>query len=95
MVEHLGYDQHDLVGSGPGQLSQRHPLEGGADRRPAGGDRRAAGDRDGTLTVHKRQRVLDDIDQIMLPLTARGLTTEKINAHRGPRRRMSKYTISP
>lgn len=41
-------------------------------------------DRDGTLTpviVPKRKRRLDGIDQIVLSLTARGLTTGEIAAH--------------
>ena len=41
-------------------------------------------DRDGTFTpaiVRKRQRRLDGIDQIVLSLSARGLTTGEIAAH--------------
>ena len=41
-------------------------------------------DRDGSFTpkiVRKRQQRLDRIDEIVLPLTARGLTTGEVSAH--------------
>jgi len=81
--EHLGYDKHDPAGrngenSRNGSrvktvLTEVGPVEIEVPR-----------DRDGSfdpVIVRKRQRRLDGIDQIVLSLTARGLTTGEIAAH--------------
>jgi transposase-like protein len=83
MSEHLGYDKHDPVGRDGGNsrngtrtktvLTQIGPVPIEVPR-----------DRDGSFDpqiVRKRQRRLDGIDQLVLSLTARGLTTGEIAAH--------------
>src|SRR5437763_17005902 len=83
LSEHLGYDRHDPAGRNGGDsrngsraktvLTALGPVEIDVPR-----------DRDGSfepVIVRKRQRRLDGIDQIVLSLTARGLTTGEISAH--------------
>src|SRR6266536_3865175 len=83
MSEHLGYDKHDPAGRNRGNsrngtraktvLSEVGPVEIDVPR-----------DRDGSfepVIVRKRARRLDGIDQLVLSLTARGLTTGEIAAH--------------
>lgn len=83
MSEHVGYDKHDPVGRNGGNsrngyrtktvLTEIGPVEIEVPR-----------DRDGSFEpeiVRKRQRRLDGIDEIVLSLTARGLTTGDIAAH--------------
>ena len=98
MGEHLGYDKHDPVGRNGGNsrngyraktvLTEIGPVEVEVPR-----------DRDGSFEpaiVRKRQRRLDGIDEIVLSLTARGLTTGDIAAHFAEvyGARISKDTIS-
>lgn len=83
LTDHLGYDKHDPAGrNGENSrngtraktvLTELGPVEIEVPR-----------DRDGTfepVIVKKRQRRLDSIDQIVLSLTARGLTTGEVSAH--------------
>jgi putative transposase len=83
ITEHLGYDKHDPAGRDRGNsrngtrsktvLTEVGPVEIDVPR-----------DRDGSFEpaiVRKRQRRLDGIDQIVLSLTARGLTTGEVAAH--------------
>jgi putative transposase len=83
ITEHLGYDKHDAAGRDGGNsrngtrsktvLTEIGPVEIEVPR-----------DRDGSFdpqVVRKRQRRLDGIDQIVISLTARGLTTGEIAAH--------------
>ena len=83
MSEHLGYDRHDPAGRNGGNsrngtraktvLTEIGPVEIEVPR-----------DRDGSfdpVIVRKRQRRLTGIDQLVLSLTARGLTTGEIAAH--------------
>jgi transposase-like protein len=83
MSEHLGYDKHDPAGRDRGNsrngtraktvLTELGPVEVEVPR-----------DRDGSfepVIVRKRQRRLDSIDQIVLSLTARGLTSGDVSAH--------------
>jgi transposase-like protein len=80
---HLGYDKHDPAGRNGGNsrngvrsktvLTEIGPVQIEVPR-----------DRDGSFEpqiVRKRQRRLDGIDQIVLSLTARGLTTGEVAAH--------------
>jgi len=80
---HLGYDKHDPAGRTGGNsrngvrskmvLTEIGPVQIEVPR-----------DRDGSFDpqiVGKRQRRLDGIDQIVLSLTARGLTTGEVAAH--------------
>ena len=75
--EHLGYDKHDPAGDNSGNsrngtrsetvLTEVGPVEIAVPR-----------DREGSVEpaiVRKRQRRLDGVDQLVLSLTARGLTT--------------------
>jgi transposase-like protein len=83
MSEHLGYDKHDPVGRGSGNsrngtrsktvLTEIGPVEIEVPR-----------DVDSSFEpqiVRKRQRRLNGIDQIVLSLTAKGLTTGEVAAH--------------
>jgi transposase-like protein len=83
MTEHLGYDKHD-----PAERNRGNSRNGTRSKTvlteigPAEID--VPRDRDGTfepVIVRKQQRRLDGIDQIVLSLTARGLTTGEIAAH--------------
>ncbi len=83
MSEHLGYDRHDLAGRDGGNsrngtrtktvLTEIGPVQIEVPR-----DRDASFD---PVIVRKRQRRLDGIDEIVLSLTARGLTTGEVAAH--------------
>ncbi len=83
MSEHLGYDKHAPEGRNRANsrngsraktvLTELGPVEIEVPR-----------DRDATfepVIVRKRQRRLDSIDQIVLSLTARGLTSGEVSAH--------------
>jgi putative transposase len=83
MAEHLGYDKHDPMGRNRGNsrngvraktvLTEIGPVEIDVPR-----------DTDASFTpqiVKKRQRRLSGVDEIVLSLTARGLTTGEISAH--------------
>jgi transposase-like protein len=83
MSEHLGYDKHDPVGRNRGNsrngvrsktvLTEIGPVEIEVPR-----DIDASFD---PQIVKKRQRRLTGVDEIVLSLTARGLTTGEISAH--------------
>jgi putative transposase len=83
MTDHLGYDKHHPAGRNHGNsrngvrsktvLTEIGPVEIGVPR-----------DVDASFTpkiVRKRQRRLTGVDQIVLSLSARGLTTGEISAH--------------
>lgn len=83
MTEHLGYEKHDAAGRGSGNsrngtrsktvLTEIGPVEIEVPR-----------DIDSSFDpqiVKKRQRRLTGIDEIVLSLTAKGLTTGEISAH--------------
>jgi putative transposase len=83
LSDHLGYDKHDPTGRNGGNsrngyraktvLTEIGPVEIEVPR-----------DRDGSFEpaiVRKRQRRLNGIDDIVLSLTARGLTTGEVAAH--------------
>jgi putative transposase len=83
MDEHLGYDKHAAAGRNGGNsrngtraktvLTEIGPVDIEVPR-----DRDASYD---PVIVRKRQRRLDGIDEIVLSLTARGLTTGEVAAH--------------
>src|ERR1700712_5665614 len=83
MSEHLGYDKHDYAGRDGGNsrngvraktvLTEIGPVQIDVPR-----DTDASFD---PQIVRKRQRRLTGVDQIVLSLTARGLTTGEISAH--------------
>lgn len=81
MTEHLGYEKHQVTDSENARngtrtktvVSEIGPVEIEVPR-----------DRDASFEpkiVRKRQRRLDGIDEIVLSLTARGLTTGEVSAH--------------
>jgi transposase-like protein len=83
MSEHLGYDKHDPVGrnrgnSGNGVRSKTVLTEIGPVEIEVPRDIDASFD---PQIVKKRQRRLTGVDEIVLSLTARGLTTGEISAH--------------
>lgn len=81
MTEHLGYDKHDPVATAPTPATA--PDQDGVYRDRACGHRRAR-DRDVTFEPaidRKRQRRLDGLDEMVLSLSARGLTSGEIAAH--------------
>jgi transposase-like protein len=83
MAEHLGYDKHDPAGrTGENSRNGKRTKTVLTELGPVPVD--VPRDRDGSFEpriVRKRQRRLDRIDEIVLSLTARGLTTGEIGAH--------------
>jgi putative transposase len=77
LSDHLGYDKHDPSGrNGDNSRNGSRPKTVLTELCPV--ELEVPLDRDGTFEpaiVRKRQRRLDSIDEIVLPLTARGLTT--------------------
>jgi putative transposase len=83
LAEHLGYDKHDPVGrNGENSRNGKRTKTVLTELGPVPVE--VPRDRDGTFDpqiVRKRQRRLDRIDEIVLSLTARGLTTGEVAAH--------------
>ena len=84
MAEHLGYDRHAVEGRGTG--NSRNGTRAKTVLTDACGaiEIEAPRDRAGTFEpqiVKKRQRRLTDVDEVVLSLYARGLTTGEISAH--------------
>ena len=83
MAEHLGYDKHDPVGRNRG--NSRNGKRAKTVFTDSGEVAvEVPRDRDGSfepVIVAKRQRRLSSIDEIVLSLYARGLTTGDIAAH--------------
>ena len=81
MAEHLGYEKHQASESGNarnGTRSKTVLTEVGAVQIDVPRDREGSFQ---PKIVRKRQRRLDGIDEIVLSLTARGLTTGEVAAH--------------
>jgi putative transposase len=83
MAEHLGYDKHDPVGrtggnSRNGKRAKTVLTDSGAVEVEVPRDRAGSFE---PVIVAKRQRRLSNIDEIVLSLYARGLTTGDIAAH--------------
>ena len=83
MTEHLGYDKHDAAGRGSGNSrngtrSKTVFTEIGRVELDVPRDTNSTFD---PVIVKKRQRRLTGIDEIVLSLTAKGLTTGEIAAH--------------
>ena len=83
MAEHLGYDKHDPVGRGSGNSrngarAKTVFTEIGAVEIEVPRDTNSTFD---PVIVKKRQRRLTGVDEIVLSLTAKGLTTGEIAAH--------------
>src|SRR4249920_3234004 len=84
MTEHLGYEKHDPAGAGTGNI--RNGTRGKTVLTEASGQVEidVPRDRAGTFDpqiVKKRQRRLNGVDEIVLSLYAKGLTTGEISAH--------------
>src|SRR6266496_1321818 len=84
MTEHLGYEKHDPAGAGSGNI--RNGTRGKTVLTEASGQVEidVPRDRVGTFEpqiVRKRQRRLKGVDEIVLSLYAKGLTTGEISAH--------------
>src|SRR6185437_613898 len=84
MTDHLGYEKHDPAGAGTGNV--RNGSRGKTVLTEASGpvDIDVPRDRQGTFEpqiVKKRQRRLGGVDQVVLSLYAKGLTTGEISAH--------------
>lgn len=83
MTEHVGYEKHDPVGRGTpnsrnGTRSKTVVTEIGPVEIDVPRDTSSTFE---PKIVRKRQRRLSGVDEIVLSLTAKGLTTEKISAH--------------
>jgi putative transposase len=84
MTEHLGYEKHDSAGAGTGNI--RNGSRGKTVLTEATGQVgiEVPRDRAGTFEpqiVKKRQRRLSGVDEMVLSLYAKGLTTGEISAH--------------
>src|SRR5512143_2727490 len=84
MTEHLGYDKHDPAGRDRG--NSRNGVRAKTVISEAAGEVtiEVPRDRDGSFTpviVKKRQRRLGPVDNIVLSLYGKGLTTGEISAH--------------
>ena len=84
MTEHLGYEKHDPAGAGSGNI--RNGTRGKTVLTEASGpvEIEVPRDRAGTFEpqiVRKRQRRLNGVDEVVLSLYAKGLTTGEISAH--------------
>jgi putative transposase len=84
LAEHLGYDKHDPAGYNTGNsrngTRSKTVLTDAVGPVTIGVPR----DREGTFSpviVRKHQRRLGQVDEIILSLTARGLTTGEVSAH--------------
>ncbi|WP_174824339.1 IS256 family transposase, partial [Pseudonocardia saturnea] len=83
MSEHLGYEPHDPAGHN-GQNSRNGTRSKTVLTEIGPVEIEVPRDRDASFApviVRKRQRRLDGIDEIVLSLTARGLTTGEVAAH--------------
>jgi len=84
MTEHLGYEKHDSAGDGAGNIRNGSRAKTVLTEHSGPVEIDAPRDRAGTFEpkiVRKRQRRLDGVDEVVLSLYAKGLTTGEISAH--------------
>jgi transposase-like protein len=84
MAEHLGYDKHAPEGRNRGNSRNGKRTKTVLTDACGEVDIDVPRDRDGTfepVIVKKRQRRLTDVDEVVLSLYAKGLTTGEISAH--------------
>ncbi len=84
MTEHLGYEKHDPAGAGTGNIRNCTRSETVLSEASGHVGIDVPRDRAGTFDpqiVKKRQRRLSGVDEIVLSLYAKGLTTGEISAH--------------
>ena len=84
MTEHLGYEKHDSADAGAGNIRNGTRAKTVLTEHSGPVEIEAPRDRAGTFEpkiVRKRQRRLDGVDEVVLSLYAKGLTTGEISAH--------------
>src|SRR6266702_4451027 len=84
MSEHLGYEKHDPAGAGSGKIRNGTRAKTVLTEATGQVEIDVPRDRAGTFEpqiVRKRQRRLNGVDEIVLSLYAKGLTTGEISAH--------------
>jgi putative transposase len=84
MTEHLGYEKHDPVGAGTGNIRNGTRTKSVLTESSGQVEIEVPRDRAATFTpqiVKKRQRRLSGVDEVVLSLYAKGLTTGEISAH--------------
>jgi transposase-like protein len=84
MTEHLGYEKHDPVGAGSGNIRNGTRTKTVLTDTTGAVDLDVPRDRAATFEpqiVKKRQRRLSGVDEVVLSLYAKGLTTGEISAH--------------
>jgi transposase-like protein len=84
MTEHLGYEKHDPAGAGSGNIRNGTRVKSVLTEATGQVDIQVPRDRASTFEpqiVKKRQRRLSGVDEIVLSLYAKGLTTGEISAH--------------
>jgi Transposase, Mutator family len=84
MTEHLGYEKHDPPGAGTGNIRNGTRAKTVLTEASGQVEIEVPRDRAGTFSpqiVKKRQRRLSGVDEIVLSLYAKGLTTGEISAH--------------
>jgi transposase-like protein len=84
MTEHLGFEKHDPAGAGTGNIRNGTRSKTVLTENTGEVGIEVPRDRAGTFEpqiVKKRQRRLNGVDEIVLSLYAKGLTTGEISAH--------------
>jgi putative transposase len=84
MTEHLGYEKHDPAGAGTGNIRNGTRAKTVLTENTGQVEIEVPRDRAGTFEpqiVRKRQRRLNGVDEVVLSLYAKGLTTGEISAH--------------
>ncbi|CRZ15531.1 transposase [Mycolicibacterium neworleansense] len=84
MTEHLGYEKHDPAGAGTGNIRNGTRTKTVLTDTTGAVDLDVPRDRESTFEpqiVKKRQRRLTGVDEVVLSLYAKGLTTGEISAH--------------
>ncbi len=84
MTEHLGYEKHDPAGAGTGNIRNGARAKTVLTEASGQVEIEVPRDRAGTFEpqiVRKRQRRLNGVDEVVLSLYAKGLTTGEISAH--------------
>jgi transposase-like protein len=84
LTEHLGYEKHDPAGAGTGNIRNGTRSKTVLTEHSGPVEIDVPRDRAGTFEpqiVHKRQRRLSGVDEVVLSLYAKGLTSGEICAH--------------
>jgi putative transposase len=84
ITEHLGYEKHDPAGAGSGNVRNGTRAKTVLTEASGQVEIEVPRDRAGTFEpriVRKRQRRLSGVDEVVLSLYAKGLTTGEISAH--------------